>query len=259
MAVKCGAMPVVPYGKLSSMFYALDKPEARPDALAYYTELAREARGAILEPMCGTGRYLLPLLAEGLDIEGSDASADMLDLCVEEARRLGLSPTLRKELVQELRVERDFDLVLIPSGSFSLLTDERDVKGALERIFAVLRAGGKFAVEVEAAGFIEPSLSGRWEGRWLTLPDGSELIQSFLQQYSGVEGIARSIHRYELVTEGRLVQTEFEHFTVKHYEPSTFRRLLEEAGFTHITCCCPYDRSKPDETDEGLLFECQKP
>ena len=246
------------YGSLSSEFYLLDKPEARPDTLAYYLALARAAKGPVLEPMCGTGRYLLPLQAAGIDIEGTDSSSHMLTLCRSEAKAIGISPILHQGMLQELTLERDFALVIIPSGSFSLLIEERDVVKSLERISSVLVKGGRFVVEVERAGLIEPSLSGRWEGRWLTRADGSKIVQSWLQQYSGIEGVARSLHRYEVVTDGKLVTTEFEDFAVKHYEPEAFLALLEQVGFTDVRCYAPYERRAPDETDEGLLFECVK-
>lgn len=246
------------YGKLCSTFYAHDKPEARPDALDYYLERAKEAAGPILEPMCGTGRYLLPLLASGLHVEGTDASPDMLALCRKEAQRMALSPILHEGRLQELALDKSFSLVIIPSGSFSLLILERDIVLCLTRIFAALSSGGRFIVEVERAGTIEPSMSGRWEGCWLTLPDGSELIHSWLQQYSGVEGVARSLHRYELISQGQLVRTEFENLAVRHHEPDSFRALLSTAGFTEVRCLSPYERTALDDRDEGMLFECRK-
>jgi ubiquinone/menaquinone biosynthesis C-methylase UbiE len=249
---------MIQYGKLCSEFYDLDKPDARPDALECYLDYAKRSAGPILEPMCGTGRYLLPLLAQGLDIEGTDASSDMLALCQQRGKQLGLSPTLHCGRLEALELPRCFGLVFIPSGSFSLLTRERDAVQCLDRVFKALLPGGTFVVEVERAGFIEPSLSGAWEGRWLVRPDGAKLIQSWLQQYSGVEGIARSIHRYELVSDGKLVTTEFEDFEVKHYEPEAFASLLENAGFAEIRCLSPYERCPARDDDEGLLFECRK-
>ncbi|MFO7787927.1 MAG: class I SAM-dependent methyltransferase [Halospina sp.] len=66
------------YGKLSTAFYDLDKPYPPPDALAFYTHYARAAGSPILEPMCGSGRFLIPLMQEGFKITGVDASYDML-------------------------------------------------------------------------------------------------------------------------------------------------------------------------------------
>jgi SAM-dependent methyltransferase len=247
------------YGRLCTQFYALDKPEAPADALDFYLQYAKRCDGPILEPMCGTGRFLLPLLARGFDIEGTDLSPDMLGLCRDAVRAAGLHTALHLGRLEELTLERHFGLVLIPSGSFSLLTDGAVVRSSLERIHAALRPGGTFVVEVERAGMIQPTTSGTWEGRWLRLEDGSTLILSWLQQYSGVQGVARSIHRYELVQDGHLVATEVEDFAVKHYEPEAFESLLRTAGFTDIRCLQPYSQEPPDEADEGLVFECRRP
>ncbi|MGC4067562.1 MAG: class I SAM-dependent methyltransferase [Polyangiaceae bacterium] len=246
------------YGKLGAWFYDLNQPTARPDALEFYLEYARASIGPILEPMCGTGRYLLPIVAEGLDVSGTDASNDMLTRCRSRADALGLAPSLRLERLEELDAPNTFGLVFIPSGSFSLLIDGATVRRCLARIYECLLPGGTFVVEIERAGFIRPSLSGPWEARWLKDPSGATLIQSWVQQYSGVEGIARSIHRYELVVDGKLVTTEFEDFAVKHYELEAFAHLLEDAGFSSWQCIRPYGHEAPDEDDEGLVFECRK-
>lgn len=60
----------VPYRGLCTEFYELDKPNAPEDALQCYLYYAEEAQGKILEPMCGTGRFLIPLLERGLKVVG---------------------------------------------------------------------------------------------------------------------------------------------------------------------------------------------
>ena len=66
------------YRKLCTEFYDLDKPAPPPEALALYRTYARQASGCILEAMCGSGRFLLPLLAEGYAVEGVDTSPNMI-------------------------------------------------------------------------------------------------------------------------------------------------------------------------------------
>jgi SAM-dependent methyltransferase len=105
------------YKKLCTEFYDLDKPDAPPDAFDFYLQHARRAAGPILEPMCGTGRFLLPLLAQGFDIEGVDLSPDMLSACRARARTLNLSPVLHEQSLSRLELDRQFGLVFIPSGA----------------------------------------------------------------------------------------------------------------------------------------------
>jgi SAM-dependent methyltransferase len=250
---------VTAYGKLCTQFYALDKPGPPPDAFDFYAQRARAAGGHVHEPMCGTGRFLLPLLAEGLDVSGSDTSVEMLAACRQRASELGLSPQLLEQSLQTLAPASPPSLVFIPSGSFGLLIGDQDVQQALARVYQVLAAGGAFLVEVERLVATPPETSGQWGGRWVERPDGAKLIISWLSQYSGAHNVTSSVHRYELVKDGQLVASEYEEFRVRSYEPEEFRRLLQLAGFTEIAALKPYTDEPADEGDDAFVFTCRKP
>ena len=81
-----------PYKTLCTQFYELDKPFAPKEALGWYLNHAKEANGPILEPMCGTGRFLLPLLEKGYSVTGFDYSPDMLEICRKKCEAQGLKP-----------------------------------------------------------------------------------------------------------------------------------------------------------------------
>jgi SAM-dependent methyltransferase len=247
-----------PYGALSTEFYALDKPEAPPDAFDFYESFAREARGPIHEPMCGTGRYLLGLLDRGLDISGSDASPHMLEACRARAASRGLSPELSQQSLEALYCERPPSLLFIPSGSFGLLIEDERVKAALHRVHQVLAPGGRFLVEADKVQTNGAEPSGVWGGRWVERADGARLVYSWLVQYSGSANVTTSLHRYELVEGGKLIETELEELRVRSYAPEEFRDLLEAAGFRDIQALRPYERSSADESDDAIVFSAQK-
>jgi SAM-dependent methyltransferase len=246
------------YGKLSTEFYELDKPVAPPDAFDFYEAFAREAGGPIHEPMCGSGRFVLPLLAQGLDISGSDTSEHMLDACQKRAQELGLAPKLTLQALQALTCERAPHLVFIPSGSFGLLLDDASVAAALARVHAVLAPGGTFLVEAERLVHSPPALSGVWGGRWVERPDGAKLILSWLSQYSGSANVTNSVHRYELVKDGQVLAVEYDDFRVRSYESEEFGRLLAHAGFVDIEGLKPYERGPADVSDEAIVFCARK-
>jgi hypothetical protein len=246
------------YGKLSTEFYDLDKPEAPPDAFDFYEAFAREAQGPIHEPMCGSGRFLLPLLAQGLDISGSDTSLDMLDACRTHAQRRGLVAKLTPHALHDLECEHAPSLMFIPSGSFGLLIDDALVQASLARVEHVLAPGGMFLVEAELLRPSPPEMSGTWGGRWVERPDGSRLIMSWLTQYSGSANVSTTVHRYELIQDGRLLATEYEDFRVRSYESAEFHARLEQAGFRNIELFKPYERTPPDEADDAIVFCCRK-
>ena len=246
------------YGKLSTEFYELDKPTAPPDAFDFYEAFARAARGPIHEPMCGSGRFLLPLLAQGLDISGSDSSQNMLDACQRRAAELGLAPQLTRQALQDLTCDPPPSLIFIPSGSFGLLLDDATVQAALQRIHQVLAAGGAFLVEAERLAPSTPEPSGVWGGRWVERPDGAKLILSWLTQYSGSANVTTSVHRYELVKDGQVLAVEHDDFRVRSYEPEEFHGLLERAGFVDIEALKPYAHVAFDSSDDAIVFLAHK-
>jgi SAM-dependent methyltransferase len=246
------------YGKLSTEFYDLDKPEAPPDAFDFYEAFARDASGPIHEPMCGSGRFLLPLLAQGYDISGSDTSPDMLDACRTHAGHRGLVAKVTQHALHSLECERAPSLMFIPSGSFGLLIEDDVVRASLARVWQVLAPGGTFLVEAERLRPSPPETSGTWGGRWVERPDGSRLILSWLTQYSGAANVSTAVHRYELVKDGRLLATELEDFRVRSYESAEFDGLLQQAGFREIALFKPYERTLPDEADDAFVFCCRK-
>ena len=67
------------YQKLCTEFYDLEQHKDGAQAVMFYTNYAQQANGPILEPMCGTGRFLIPILQLGLKAEGFDASSYMLE------------------------------------------------------------------------------------------------------------------------------------------------------------------------------------
>ena len=252
------------YGKLCAEFYDIDKPEAPPDAFDFYLAEAKRAGGAILEPMCGSGRFLLPLLARGFDVTGSDASPSMLAACRARAGQHGLEPALTEGRLETLSYERRFHLIFIPSGSFCLITDPAAAFSGLVRMRESLAPKGRFIVEVERRDRARCSeLSGTWGGRWVTRPDGAKIVLSWLSQYVAPSGISSSLHRYELLEEGRLVAQEFEDFELKLYELAEFRELLTRAGFGQIQALTPYslepiDEQSAGEAEDGAIFVCSR-
>jgi hypothetical protein len=208
--------------------------------------------------MCGHGRYLLPLLAEGLDVSGSDGSPHMLKACHERAVALGLSPDLSRQTLESLRCPRPPRLIFIPSGSFGLLIEDGAVDGALARLFGELAPGGTLLLETEVLSPRPPQLSGVWGGRWLELPGGDKLVLSWLEQYSGAANVTSTLQRFELIRDGQLQATEFEELRVRSYTREEFSSLLARAGFADIEALKPYERAAAGADDDAIVFRAQK-
>ena len=66
------------YGPLSTLFYDADKPVAPDAEVAWFAERLPKGAGPLLELMCGSGRLLVPLAAEGFSLHGVYFSPAML-------------------------------------------------------------------------------------------------------------------------------------------------------------------------------------
>lgn len=65
------------YGNLCTEMYEILHAEAPQDELNFYLSYAEKGK-KILEPLCGSGRFLVPFVERGLDISGIDLSNEML-------------------------------------------------------------------------------------------------------------------------------------------------------------------------------------
>lgn len=243
------------YLSLCSEVYELSKPNPPEDAYAFYRDYAMKANGPILEPMCGTGRFLIPLLEEGLDVHGFDASDHMLGVLHAKARTKNLEATVWKGFVEDLKRPEKYNLIFIPSGSFCLIIDPVQVEKVLKVIYNHLNDGGIFLFEAETMQTV-PQI-GIWRGSVWPKPNGQKIILSQLATMQ--DDICRSLCKYELMETGKIIHTEIEELRVKIYEQDQLLEMLKSAGFKHIRTIKAFDQSlQPANQDESIVYEGRK-
>lgn len=213
--------------------------------------------GPVLELMCGSGRFLIPLLEQGINIEGADASSDMLQACREKCAQKGLKPVLYQQCIEETDLPKKYRLIIIPASSFILVIDKDTALRSLRKIHKLLQPRGKLILDIDTPKAAS-RLTGHWVGRWVDGSDGAMIIFSALSSYNQVEKIEYSIHKYELFKDEKLIATELEHFATRFYEIDEFRNLLEDAGFKHIKATKPFTDLPPDSDDQTILFSEEK-
>lgn len=118
----------------------------------FYTALAKESGGPVLEMGCGTGRILLPIARAGMDCYGIDISQPMLDrfhdqLCSEPAEVRN-----RVQLIQgDFRtadVGRTFPFVFAAGNVLHTFIDHEDQRAWLRNVRRHLAPGGAFVFDV---------------------------------------------------------------------------------------------------------------
>ncbi len=248
-----------PYKGLCTEYYELDKPHPPEDALQCYLKYAEEAKGPILEPMCGSGRFFIPLLEKGYSITGFDNSSHMLDVCLKKCQKLGLKANVVEASFKTFSSPDSYNLIFIPSGSFCLLTADDEIAEALTFISNKLKPGGKFVFEIETLKSLG-EVQGLWNGKFINKPDGGKIVINTLSSFNNVTRIQTTLCRYELWEENVISNTEVEDFSLRLYEAAEIELLLKRYGLkiSGKWQAEPYVNLKADDSSAVILYECVK-
>lgn len=217
------------YGPLCTAFYDADKPSAPADAVTYYLHRARQAGGPVLEPMCGSGRFLVPLLRAGVDIDGVDAAPAMLEACRRRTLPDDPQPALYLQALEELALPRKYQMAFVPSGSICLLA-EPTLSAALCRINRHLEPGASLLIELvdPKAGEV---ITDHVEQRVVQLDDEVSITYVYRGQLAADGASITYEGRYEKRRGSILVASEAETLTLNLYAPGRFAALLTTCGF----------------------------
>lgn len=159
--------------------------------LAYYLNMIKRFGQPALDLACGTGRLLLPLYRQGIDIDGCDISADMLAHCQAKAEEEGLAVSLCRQPMHALDLNRRYGTIYI-CGSFGLAGSRELDQQTLKRCYQHLLPGGAllFNVDVEYA---DPEAWSQWlKEKRDALPEPWSIEGKRYRSRAGYELVSRS-------------------------------------------------------------------
>jgi SAM-dependent methyltransferase len=176
-------------------------------------------RSPVLDAGCGAGRLLLPLRDEGFDVDGCDASADMVERCLRRAS----DATLWVSALHELDPPRRYASILCVGVLGLGSTREQDVRG-LERLYDALVPGGTLVLDNEEKPF-------RWTVRDWSEPTGGEI--SLSSRIDAVDEDDRCVHM-TLRAETSDGRREEHALTMRQWYREELVPLLGEVGFASV-------------------------
>lgn len=210
------------------------------DDIPFYTRLAHDQGGAVLELGAGTGRVTEALLGAAHEVVAVDASAAMLERAAE---RLGRRPGL--DLVEadmrSVRLARRFDLVIAPFNTLMHAYTLEDQDRTLATVAEHLAEGGLFAFDV-----YQPHLGAlgvlRREPEWGALGEGVDL---FLVQDHDEEAQLVTSHYYldERGPDGTVRRTTAT-LKQRYYHRFELERALKTAGLGRVQFYGGFDRRR---------------
>jgi SAM-dependent methyltransferase len=107
-----------------------------------YAAFVQQVGVPALELGCGDGDPLLELRRHGLEVEGVDSSADMLQRLQRRADGQGIHATVFHQRMEALDLPRRYRAIFLAGPTFTLLPDDATALAALRRIRAHLTDDG---------------------------------------------------------------------------------------------------------------------
>lgn len=243
------------YNKLSSEVYNIDKYIGLSFGdVEFYSDRLDSCKGEILEPGVGTGRILIPLLEKGLKIDGFDVSEEMLKICRNNCEKRGLHPKLFEGKMESFVLDKRYEAIIIPTGTFLLLHKREDSFNALKNFYNHLYNRGKLIIDI----FLQTDLTvGNVSTRtWQIQNDSIITLESKIVEVNYISQYTISHNRYEKWNNGQLIQTELEQFPLRWYGVEEFKTILEQIGFEDIIISSDYKHGKyPTNSTQIITFE----
>ena len=219
--------PALFYTGLVADLYAPLRSSGPPDPRPYL-RFVRESGEPALELGCGDGDPLLDLRARGLDVEGLDASPDMLARCRANAAARGLVVTLHESTFETMELPRRYQSIYLAGPTFNLLVDDDTAWRALARIRAHLEPEGSALIPLFVPEPVSPELLG--VPRTSVAADGATIRFSAVAVDHDEEARVQTTHTlYERERDGTVERLERE-WVLHWHTQDGFRQLVSDAG-----------------------------
>lgn len=247
--------------------FNVDGPE-----IALFREYIEKYGDPVLDTGCGTGRLMIPYLESGLQVDGTDASADMLNWCRKKLEDKGLKANLYTQAMHQLDLPRHYQSI-INCGAFGLGGSRgQDLEG-LRRVYHHLNPGGAFIMDCYLPNFDEEI----WL-RWLPdhksdfptpfekiderkkAADGTEL--ELLHRRVNFDPLQQTVERELQVNhyqDGELLASERGTIVINIYFMNEIILMLKHVGFQNISVESGRSRKPPKPWEDSyIVFVAEK-
>ena len=200
---------------------------------------------------CGTGSVALLLAQMGLQVTAVDMSEDMLCAAAQKAQETENPPVFVCQRLERLRLPRGVDLAVCALDSMDYITDPKDCREAIRRIYRVLNPGGCFIFDVNTPEKLQ-AMDGQvfldededvycvWRGEF----DRSANICSY-----GMDLFQR---------QGSVWTRSFEEHREYAYSANQLTQYLADAGFTGIEVFADRRLEAPGPGEQRIYLKARK-
>ncbi len=235
------------YGAVAARWYDGSYDHIRSHADAdFYRALAGETGGPVLELGCGTGRVLLPIVADGIPCTGLDASPAMLDVLRAKAPPASLRLVCAPMQAFDLGTDR-FALIFSAFRAFQHLLTVDEQLACLGCVRRHLAPNGRLAFDVFAPFLDRTAVVDESEAADACFQqDGCDVTRYVRIRRDLATQVAEIHMRYEMRRDGVVVGEDHETFHMRWTHRYELEHLLVRAGFTVDAVYGAFDRRPYD-------------
>jgi SAM-dependent methyltransferase len=235
--------------------------------LPFYLDLARQSGGPVLEMGCGTGRVLLPVAREGVEIHGLDNSAPMLRVLkshlASEPADVQRKVHLQQGDMRRFRVKKKFALVILPFRPLQHMHTLPDQLAALSTAAHHLAKNGRLAFDVFYPKY-ETIFSGIGheipELEWPVPGDPAKIVRRYFRKDS-VDKIHQIIHLtflFRTYEGGQIINEESEPLAMSYYTYPQLQALFAQAGLVSVKEYGSFAKTPLDNSADQMIFVLKK-
>jgi SAM-dependent methyltransferase len=220
-----------------------------------YAAFVQQAAVPALELGCGDGDPLLELRRRGLDVDGVDSSADMLDRLRRRADEEDIRVTVFHQRMEALNLPRRYRAIFLAGPTFNLLPDDATALAALRGIRAHLAEDGTALVPLFTPTPTPAEQIRRV--RTATAPDGAEIRVSVVaEQRDETARTQTTLLRYERHhgSDSTVVERPW---TMHWHTRDLFGKLATTAGLAVTAVTDPHGKPTAADVTDLLHFRLQ--
>jgi len=235
--------------------------------LPFYVELAKKYGGPVLEIGCGTGRVLLPIVREGVEIHGADQSPAMLRVLKKrlksESREVRSKVRLFQGDMRTVRLKKKYSLVIMPFRPLQHMHTLKDQIAALTSAAAHLNKGGVFAFDVflpKFEGIAAAIGQKRLELEWNDPEDATKVVRRYyrMESWDKINQTFAGTFRFEIHQGEKLLAEETETLRMTYYLYPQLRALFLLADLEAVKEYGSFAKTPLDDTAEQMVFLVRK-
>ncbi len=225
----------VPEGLLRARFDDAEAPAPTREEIDWFSARLPRDAGNALDPMCGSGRMLVPLVARGHAMQGADASPASLAIAEARLAAAGNAATLYRQDLAALNLPTRYGAAILAGGAFQRIADPRLALAALERLRAHL-----VDPAILLLGARLPDYAGRRPGaplvelRSVSLPDGSQIRMRSETSIDADAKLARTDARYTHRRGAQSLGEEHARRSITWYDADELAAMVARAGWREV-------------------------